>query len=544
MLPTSNSRAARTTCQFRSRLLTRASGLLLAIAAAIFLIPGTAEAYPPSGRDEFKSSAAVTIDLSIIGGPVLTLTLVGPARVERSEAVDPGDGRLIVYTEIVAMDLRGDSPVGPVEIRERGDRQSTGIIRQKTAGQDFPADSFFDVWVDVVTPLGVFRNDAPIRLTAMINAIPPLQAQYVPEASFEEVNLVDASGAKVGVIRHAVHFVGQRPSFSVAPDGPSMLDPADIFDVPRTGPKIPGTTGLGLRSGDNVDGLSYGIGFIAELMELFFSVDPRAQGREGSMVRREAEKSPREAHGDEFWTSPANLGTNGQELDENGDTAPPFPLRISDDVDSLTEPPTSFADPDGDGVPENPVYFSLSAGSPSLAALSANPGDILETINGGPPTVFITFNSLQLVSGDDVDAFCLVKSTRTILFSLAPGSPTLASAGFTPGDLFIVLNAQAPPGPPGPPSAPPRRFVPFGVLGLEEADNLNAKMHCAGGRLFRPFGPAVQIQRQRGDDQSLGAIEDSRRSRAQWGIRQEIATRRHGDRLCCPGTRHSFRRWH
>ena len=446
----------------------------VALALGAFLPLSSAEAYPSAGRDEFKSAAVIEADLSVIGGPRISLTLVGPTRIVRSDPFDPGDGREMIIAEIVAMDLRGESPLGPVEIRESGEMQSMGVIRQKEPGVDFPANSFFDVFIEVVTSLGAFRNQDPIRLGAMINAIPPFQAQYMPEGTFDGVDLFDFNGNKVGTIRHAVHFVGQRPSFSVAPMGPSGLDPADIFDVPRSEPGIPGTTGLGLEAGDDLDGLSYGIDFIADFMEMRFSVDPNSQGVPGSMVRTEFEKAVPEAHGDEFWTSGANVGTNAQELDENGDSAPPFPLRISDDVDALTEPPTSFADPDGDEIPENPVYFSLGVDSPSLSALGVNPGDILETSDGGPPEVFIPARSLNLSELDDLDAFCLVRTTRTVLFSLAPGSPTLASGGFSAADLFLAINAQGPPAPSSPPDSLPRRFVRASQLGLLEEDNLNA----------------------------------------------------------------------
>ena len=439
---------------------------LAALVCSVGLGPISAE-YPGAGRDEFKSAAAVEFQLT--AGPTFSLTVVGPTRIERSDPFDPGDGRLMVITEMVAMDLRGSSPLGAIEVRERGDRQSSGAIRQKQAGADFPADSYFDVFVDIETPLGNFHNDEPIRLGATISAIPPFQAQYMPEGTFAGVDLLDANGAKVGVIRHAVHFVGQRPSFSVAPQGPSQLDPADIFDVPRATPKIPHVAGLGLRDGDNVDGLSYGIDFIAVNGEFRFSVDPQARGLEGTAVRSEADKTPPQAHGDEFWTSRANLGSNAQELDENGDTAPPFPLAVCDDVDALTEPPTSFVDPNGDGVPENPLYFSLSAGSPSLAALGRSPADILRKVGTGQLEVFISRTALGLQASDDVDAFCLADQVRGVLFSLAPGSPSLMASGFGPADLFFVSNAND-----AQPPAQLRRFITAAQLGLRAEDNLNA----------------------------------------------------------------------
>src|SRR5690606_8638546 len=120
------------------------------------------------------------------------------------------------------------------------------------------------------------------------------------------------------------------------------------------------------------------------LIDLRFSVAKGAVGRAGSDVAREAAKSPPEAHGDEFRVLPFagyGGGFNVQMLDENGDTAPPFPLQIDDDLDALAEQPPSFVGGD-DGVPDRPVYFSLSPGSPELAALGANGASILRSSGG------------------------------------------------------------------------------------------------------------------------------------------------------------------
>ena len=337
------------------------------------------------------------------------------------------------------------------------------------------------------------HNKQAVRLGAVINAIPPLQAQYVPVETFVGVDLFAADGTRVGVLRHAAHFVGQHPSFSVAKGG--RLSSAGIFDLPTsTPPPIP-ASGLGLTEADELDALAYGNDFIASILVMRFSVDPRTEGVDGSGVKQESEKSPNEAHGDEFWTSPARFGSNEQQLDETGDTAPPFPLLISDDVDALTEPPTSFVDPNGDKVPENPVYFSLAKGSPSLDTLEVGPADILVTSGGNPPTVTIRTSDLGLVEenqderveGDDVDAICLGifldddgEEQRAVLFSLAPGSSSLVAGGLSPADLFLVQVGQG--------TEPPTRLTPWAPassLGLLNEDNLNA-LKCSVPRVTRP----------------------------------------------------------
>ena len=356
--------------------------LVVTVIAITPLSLPAAATYPPAGLDEFPSAAGLEADLSVIGGPVVSATVKGPTRIRRGDPMQQSDGRNVIDTEIVSLDLTGGTTSFPITVRESSTRESSGIIRQQTPGVDFPADSFFDIFVEIDTPLGVVHNKQPVRLGAVINAIPPLQAQYIPEETFVGVDLFTADGLRVGILRHAAHFVGQHPSFSVAAGGPSSLSSAGIFDLPTsTPPPIPASS-LGLTEADELDALAYGTDFIASIMVMRFSVDPRSQGVIGSGVKQESEKSPNEAHGDEFWTSVARLGSNVQQLDENGDTAPPFPLLISDDVDGLTEPPTSFVDTNSDGVPENPVYLSLAEGSPSLRTLGVAAGDILATSGG------------------------------------------------------------------------------------------------------------------------------------------------------------------
>jgi hypothetical protein len=427
-----------------------------------------AAAYPPAGTDEFDSAATITIDFSFSGGPVMTETVTGPTRIERGTPFNPGDGRWRIETEIVSMELRGTTAFGPITVKESPTERSTGYVKQKMGGIDFPADSFFDVFVQMDTPLGRLHNNDPIGMSAVIHEIPPFEAMYEPPIAIP-VDLFNEAGDKVGVITHAQHFVGQKASFSVAPLGPSGLLPADIFDVP-TVLRIPAAS-LGLMLGDDLDGLSYGLEYIGYNMGVRFSVAHGAAGVPGSAVATEAAKAPSEAHGDEFAVSPPLPvgGSNIQVLDETGNTAPPFPLLISDDVDALADQPASFVDTDGDTVPDagKPVYFSLAPGSPTLLAIGATPADILvNKVPPAPPAVFLAGAALGLVPGDDIDDFCLDTATLTVLFSLAPGSPTLVAVGASPSDLFLV---RAPPIAP-----PPPVFVPAASLGLLATDDLNA----------------------------------------------------------------------
>lgn len=441
--------------------------------AMLWFVAPVARAYPPAGWHKFDSVALLRVSVPAFGLDNVPLTAVGPTHIRLGDPYDPGDGRIKINTEIETMVLSGPTPLGPAVLRVLA--PAPGCIQQKEPGVDFPANSWFDIRVEIVVatpngPITVFSDpNTPVRMMAMINSLPPLDSTYAPEGTFVGVDLVDSAGNVVGTLAHAGHTVGQQPSFSVAPDGPSGLDPADLFKR-KTSPVIR-AGGLSLGSGDDVDALSYGLDFIFTpfldpltgdvvpgLMDVRFSVDEGAQGRAGSHVRREALKS--EATGDEFQVGPVYAGFGGganiQILDENGDTAPDFPLQLADNVDALAEQPPDFADPDNDGTPNRDIYFSLAPGSPALGANS--PADILVSSMGGPPTVFISAEELGLDPvADDIDALCVNTGFRAAVFSLAGSS-----------DLSIFFLGQAFP------------WTSAANLGLEPSDDVNA-LKCHAG---------------------------------------------------------------
>src|SRR4030042_641724 len=179
-----------------------------------------------------------------------------------------------IDTEIVTMELHGITTLGPITITESPTKRSYGYVRQKTAGVDFPADSFFEVYIVIDSPLGKLHNNDPVIMSAEIAAIPPLQETYEPPVVIG-VDLWNEGGAKVGKITHAQHFVSQEASFSVAPGGPSGLSSAAIFDVPTT--QQIAAASLGLVPGDHLDGLSHGLGPTEG--GVAFSVAPGAVGK-------------------------------------------------------------------------------------------------------------------------------------------------------------------------------------------------------------------------------------------------------------------------
>ena len=169
---------------------------------------GANPAYPGAGDDSFPSGANVTISINGAGSDNVTLN--GPSTMHRSDpcvGCGPG-GRDTIDTQMVSMQLTGSSSIfGPVMIRESPSRPSLGRITQQQPGTDFPADSFFDVFVELAnTPLGTLHNEQPIHMQSVINAIPPLLSVYMPPTS-TDIPLYNSAGQIVGSIRQAVHVV-------------------------------------------------------------------------------------------------------------------------------------------------------------------------------------------------------------------------------------------------------------------------------------------------------------------------------------------------
>lgn len=104
-----------------------------------------------------------------IGGTMDTVMLNGPTIIERGDPM-PGVGGSTVETEILKMDLQGTSEqLGPVRVMLSSMSPSRGMI-QGQADPDgdllFPAESFFDVFVEVSLPDQnlTLHNADPLRL--------------------------------------------------------------------------------------------------------------------------------------------------------------------------------------------------------------------------------------------------------------------------------------------------------------------------------------------------------------------------------------------
>ena len=189
---------------------------VLIYASACFLFLGGSQSmalmqeftgqFPPDeGEDEFPVSAAqLGIDLTLDGIPDTEIAAEGPFLVHRSAPQPGSDGRRVIQTEIVAMELTGSSALGPVTIRLNPDRRSTGQIVGKAPEQDFPADSFFDIFVTIEVGGQNLVNQTAIRVEAVITEIPPKITIY---RSFRDpiIPLFGPAGNLVALLLHVAH---------------------------------------------------------------------------------------------------------------------------------------------------------------------------------------------------------------------------------------------------------------------------------------------------------------------------------------------------
>jgi len=108
-------------------------------------------------------------------------------------------GLTTIDTEMVALELEGESNrLGPLKLRGGFDllhdeeRRIFGKVIELEPGNPFPAENFFDVFVEVETEAGRFVNRKPEHMVAIIDAIPP-NFSTTPYRSTTEINLYDSS---------------------------------------------------------------------------------------------------------------------------------------------------------------------------------------------------------------------------------------------------------------------------------------------------------------------------------------------------------------
>jgi hypothetical protein len=198
--------------------------------------------YPPAGPDTFDSGATVVIDLPALGINDMNVVVTGPTTIMRGDPILGGDNRYRIDTEMVALELQGISCIGPLVVRESPSRPSLGVVQQTSPGVCYPADSFFDVFLEINVNGMTLHNEVPIRMEALgpngINSLPPYDDEY--QSPFE-IELVDQNGNPTGRIIDVSH-IPQPPRdcfFSHADLQTEFLGPlqvSGITDVLRDAP--------------------------------------------------------------------------------------------------------------------------------------------------------------------------------------------------------------------------------------------------------------------------------------------------------------------
>ncbi len=188
---------------------------------------------PPAGIDTLAVTTA-QVGIEFFGPPgFVTLGgLTGPTVVRRGNPF-PSGPQEIIDTEIIAMNLTGNSIFGPVTVIERPDMVSPGQSKGPL-GDPFQLDSFFDVFVEVQLPGAPpgFQNlitQQPAHVQSQIWEVPPTMANYTGNYPPGQVIIVDRSnpGVPIGQLRFVSHRVDDRLGLDIHSD-------ADWPNMPQT----------------------------------------------------------------------------------------------------------------------------------------------------------------------------------------------------------------------------------------------------------------------------------------------------------------------
>ena len=163
------------------------SVLLLILAGFAALVAGPASpayAFPPAGMDNVQVSAEVSFT-SRLGQETISFT--GIMAIARSDPYDDG-GVQVVDLEITSLTLGGDSITGPVVITQSTITQSLGEIRSNQPGQDWPASTYLDVFVEVAAPASPGDTISKHNIEP-IHALPTFGGAELPISSWPPADI-------------------------------------------------------------------------------------------------------------------------------------------------------------------------------------------------------------------------------------------------------------------------------------------------------------------------------------------------------------------
>ena len=152
----------------------------------------------------------------------------GPIAKQRFDPeIDLETGKEFIPTRCNSINLTGEWSGGTVVVRDRPEKPTIGKIEQVTAGVDFPATSFFDVFFELLIfadgipePVLVLHNQEPVHISTTINELVPVGAVFV---SSDVVTLYDEGGSPQGELLDVSRTVASR------------LDVGGIAELPDLG---------------------------------------------------------------------------------------------------------------------------------------------------------------------------------------------------------------------------------------------------------------------------------------------------------------------
>ncbi len=165
---------------------------------------------PPGGDDCFDSWLTLRIDVFPTGCSE-TVMLQGPTRVLRGNPSDPGDGHDVIQSLMAKLRLSGASAcLGQLMVVLDPASPAAGSLRSLAPAENFPMDSFFDVWPILDTALyGRVTVGGATHMGTTVNDVPPDPGEiyYGPGTVLP---IFDSSGALIGQITEVEHKVHRR----------------------------------------------------------------------------------------------------------------------------------------------------------------------------------------------------------------------------------------------------------------------------------------------------------------------------------------------
>jgi len=187
---------------------------------------------PPLAAESCFDSR-ILLELSLPPCPAESLWLSGDSRVLRD---DPGPGiglgQEVIETLLARGEFSGVSGCsGPLTLRVASSAASTGAVGSLTPEEFFPADAFFDLFVEIETAAGTLTG-GPVSITTSVNALPP-DAREVYFGNSASVDLLDESMTLAGEILALDHELEQQVVCPID-SGATIVFPgptADEFNV-------------------------------------------------------------------------------------------------------------------------------------------------------------------------------------------------------------------------------------------------------------------------------------------------------------------------